>query len=129
MVDTASKKDTVLKIVEVLAEHKGNNILSLFIRDHCSWTDYFIIVTASSTAHLKSLQKYVRQFLKTHGIEPLSRQKIIEDDTWVLIDCGYFVVHIMDEEKRLFYELEKLWYMGEVIYPSKSSMSSPSSYS
>ena len=129
MVDTASKKDTVLKIVEVLTEHKGNNILSLSIGDYCSWTDFFIIVTASGSAHLKSLQKYVRQFLKIHGIEPLSRQKIIENDTWVLIDCGYFVVHIMDEEKRLFYELEKLWYMGEVIYPSKSSMSSPSSYS
>ncbi len=39
------------------------------------------------------------------------------------------IVHIMNEEKRLFYELEKLWYMGEVIYSSKSSMSNPSSYS
>ncbi len=129
MVDTASKKETVLKIVEVLAEHKGNDILGLSIGDHCSWTDYFIIVTATSTAHLKSLHKYVRQFLRKHGIEPLSRQKVIEDDTWILIDCGCFVVHIMDKEKRLFYELEKLWYMGEVIYPSKSSKSSPSSYS
>ena len=121
MVDTAIRKETVLDVIKLILDHKGIDVLGLSIGHVCSWTDYFIIATATSGTHLKSLHKYVRSFLKENGIETLGKHKYIEDDTWVLIDCGYFVVHLMDEEKRNFYELEKLWYMGEVIYSSKSS--------
>jgi len=127
MVDTASKKDSVLKVIDIIEEHKGTDTMGLYIGDHCSWTDYFIITTVSSSTHLKSLYRFVRGYLKENNIELNSREKSIEDDSWVLLDCGYFVVHFMDNEKREFYELEKLWYMGEVIYSSKSSKSRPSS--
>jgi ribosome-associated protein len=121
MVDTVNKKGTVLEVIDVIEEHKGGDALGLYIGEHCSWTDYFVITTANSTTHLKSLHKFVRAYLKERNIEPLSRQKFIQDDTWILIDCGFFVIHMMSEETRTFYELEKLWFMGEVIYSSKSS--------
>ena len=57
MVDTANKKETVLEIIDVIEEHKGGDTVGLFIGAHCSWTDYFVIATASSSAHLKSLNK------------------------------------------------------------------------
>lgn len=121
MVDTVNKKATVLEIFQVIEEHKGEDPVGLFIGEQCSWTDYFIIATATSATHLKSLGKHVKAFLKEREIEPLTRQRYLDDDSWILIDCGYFVVHIMSREKRDFYELEKLWFLGEVIYSSKSS--------
>ncbi len=45
----------------------------------------------------------------------------------MLVDCGSFVVHLMEREKRDFYELEKLWFMAEEVYSSSSASSVSSS--
>ena len=48
--------------------------------------------------------------------------KTKDDSGWILLDCGNFIIHIMNQEKRAFYELEKLCFPGpEVSYSSKSS--------
>ena len=34
---------------------------------------------------------------------------------WILMDYGDIVIHIFDEENRLFYDLERIWRDGQVI--------------
>ena len=34
---------------------------------------------------------------------------------WILMDYGDVVIHIFDEENRLFYDLERIWRDGKVV--------------
>ncbi|MDX9801412.1 MAG: ribosome silencing factor [Spirochaetia bacterium] len=123
MEDIANRKEKVVKIAEFIDTLKAADTIVLDLTKHgSSWTDYFIITTVNSAVQLKGIYKQLQAELEVQGIDPLWRQKRIDNDKWVLIDCEYFVIHLMDRESRDFYELEKLWFNSEIIYQiSKSS--------
>lgn len=125
MANTANKithPKIVTDIASLMNDHKGEDTVILYVGEQSSYTDYFIITTARSSVHLKSLAERAGAYLRKqeHDILYFSRTK--DDSGWILLDCGYFIIHIMDQEKRVFYELEKLCFPGpEVTYSSKSS--------
>ncbi len=128
MVDTAKSKESAVEIAAVIEEHKGEDTMVIDVSDQSSWTDYFIISTVNSIGHLKGVVRHVKQYLRDLDLEILHRHKRMAEDGWELIDCGDMVIHLMSRDMREFYDLEKLWFNGEVIYQSsKSSKSSPSS--
>lgn len=99
----------------MLAEHNGGDTVVLDLRKLSTWTDFFVITSATSSTHLKGLARQVEEFLGPLGIAPLRRPRLAEDEQWCLLDFGDFVVHIMAAEARAFYELEKLWFEAEVV--------------
>ena len=112
MADTLSTdtEQAVKDLSALIADHKGIDVTAMDLRGLNSWTDFFIIATVSSSAHLKGLQKYIKDFALEHDIEILRRhRKVASDDEWNLIDMGSIVVHLMTEKARSFYELERLW--------------------
>ena len=111
MEDTA-RIDIVKTVADTITEHSGIDTQLIDVRGMSSWTDYFIISTVSSSAHLRGLIKYIRKALSGEDVNIINRQKKYEEGGWVLLDCGYFVIHLMDEEARNFYGLEKLWHEG-----------------
>lgn len=115
-------KNNVLNIAKLLEEHRGEQVTALYIGEMSDWTDYFIITTVRSAAHLKGLLRLLKEALSERSITPLRSTKTHSRETgWVLVDCGRFVIHLMDQEHRDFYELEKLWFNNELIYSSKLS--------
>jgi len=115
-------KNDVLAIAGILEEHRAEQVVALYIGEMSDWTDYFIISTVRSAAHLKGLLRRLNEYLNERSITPLKPRKLHNRDAgWVLIDCGQFVVHLMDREHREFYELEKLWFKNQPVYSSKSS--------
>jgi ribosome-associated protein len=120
MEDTA--RNSVLEIARLLEDHRGEHVRALYVGEMSTWTDYFIIATVRSAAHLKGLLRFLEEYLAENAIVPLTPRKTSrKEEGWTLIDCGSFVVHLMDQEHRDFYELEKLWFRNELIYSSKSS--------
>jgi len=121
MADTA--KSSVLRIAALLEEHRGEDVVVLSVGEMIAWTDFFVICTVRSAAHLKGLLRALSEHFVSAGVQPLrgSRKLPVREEGWVLVDCGDFVIHLMDREHRTFYELEKLWFRSEAIYPSKSS--------
>lgn len=101
--------EDLLKIVlTVLDDRKGQHITTLDVREKTSFTDYMVVVTGTSSRHLKSLCDHVAETVKEQGVMPLG----IEGDMgseWVLLDLGDVIVHAMTAETREFYQLEKLW--------------------
>lgn len=122
MEDIVKTKDSVAaEIGEFISEHNGENVLVIDVKDQNSWTDYIIIATSTSMGHLKGLVRQLRQLLDSYGVDILRRHKQIVDDGWELIDCGDYVINIMNKEMREFYNLDKLWFSGKIIYHSSKS--------
>jgi ribosome-associated protein len=122
MADTSSKKDAAIACARLLEDHKGEDTVVLDISAVSSLADYFIISTARSSAHLSGLLRELTAFFHERNILPRNRHKGAEEKGWLLLDCGDFVVHLMEKEQREFYDLERLWFKAErVPYWSKSS--------
>lgn len=96
------------RILQVIYEKKGEDILLLDLRRISPITDFFIIATASSTIHAQAItDELVAQLKKEsylpHHIEGYNPAQ------WVLLDYIDVVVHIFLPEVRKFYGLERLW--------------------
>ena len=104
------------EIAKLMEDGKGNNVTLLDISGLNSWTDYFVIVTVTSSAHWQGLYKQIKDYIKDNDLEiHLTNRKSPDGDDWNLIDLGSIVVHLMSETARSFYDLEKLWHAGKTI--------------
>ncbi len=104
----ADYPDFVNKIIQTLEDHKAREIQILDVRTKANFTDWMVIVTATSLRHGKALANYVMEAAKKSGVQPLGEEGRGNSE-WVLVDLGDLVVHIMTEEARAIYQLEKLW--------------------
>ena len=127
MEDMSSSRATAIAVARLLEEHKAEDTVVLEVGPVCSWTDYFVIATARSTTHMGSLLDRVLAALDERSVARRNSSRDSVESGWVLIDCGNVVVHLMDQEKRDFYELEKLWFMAAEVYSSSSTSSASSS--
>ena len=104
------------EIAKLMEDGKGKDITLLDISGLNSWTDYFVIVTVNSSAHWQGLYKQVKEYIKENDLEiHLTNKKTPDGDDWNLIDLGAIVIHLMSEQARQFYDLEKLWHNGKII--------------
>jgi ribosome-associated protein len=110
------EKLTVMELAKLLKEHKGGDVVIIDLRPLSMWTDFFVITTVSSGAHLSGLQRRIKEFAGENELPILRGQKKVSPgDGWDVCDLGFMVVHLMTEAPRLFYELENLWSGGEII--------------
>ena len=108
MPKVAKAKKTQQWIQYALEDAKTQNIAVLDVRKISDFTDYMVIATGTSNRHVQSSADKVVETLRGHGVRPVGIEgKQLGD--WVLIDLGDVVVHIMREQTRDFYNLEKLW--------------------
>ncbi|GAM78730.1 ribosomal silencing factor RsfA [Vibrio ishigakensis] len=87
---------------------KAQDIVTLDVKGKSSVTDYMIICTGTSKRHVASIADHIAIESKKEGIEPLGVDGEQEGE-WVVVDMGSTMVHVMQEEHRELYQLEKLW--------------------
>ena len=91
-----------------LDEKKGKDIKVIDIHE------VFVIASASNQNQVQAMVDNVDETLGKAGFEA----KQIEgtrNSSWVLMDYGDMIVHVFDEENRLFYDLERIWRDGKVL--------------
>ncbi|MBQ1709822.1 MAG: ribosome silencing factor [Treponema sp.] len=109
-------EEKAIEIAKLMIDGKGKDVTLLDISGLNSWTDYFVIVTVNSSTHWQGLYKQVKEYIKENDLEiHLTNKRSPDGDDWNLIDLGPIVVHLMSEQARQFYDLEKLWHSGRVI--------------
>ena len=96
------------KVVDLIEDKRGDKITILNLQGISIIADYFIIVTGNSTTQTKAISDHLVEKLPELGIN-IIRKEGLPEGSWVLIDCGDLVIHIMTPETRDFYSLERLW--------------------
>lgn len=89
---------------------KATNIQAFDVSNLLGITDAMLVVSASNERQVLAVSEEIEKdlYLKDNKRKALSREGL-ELAQWILIDFGDFVVHIMHEEAREFYRLERLW--------------------
>ncbi|WP_420885469.1 ribosome silencing factor [Candidatus Schmidhempelia bombi] len=95
-------------IIDKLEDLKAQNIVKLDVRNTSSITDFMIICTATSSRHVISLSDHLIQEAKQAGLLVLGNEGKTDAD-WVVVDCDSVMIHVMQQESRERYQLEKLW--------------------
>jgi len=100
---------SALKLVaDALTDRKAVEPLILDLRGLCSATDYFVIASGTSDAHVRGMAEHVMTALEPHGASP-HHVEGLSQGRWVLLDYVDFVVHLFHPQLREFYQLERLW--------------------
>ena len=96
------------KIARLMLEKKASNIKIFDVRKITTITDYFIICNSNSEPQSRAILSHINKTLRNKGIKAISVEG--EDKMeWVLMDYIHFVIHIFNQEKREFYNLDRLW--------------------
>ncbi len=110
----------VIRIATLLDEAQGRDTVALDVSDSCGFADFFVVSTVNSQGHLRGLILQLDELFRELEIEPLHPRRRNAEVGWVLIDLGFAVIHLMTEQMREFYELERLWFGSDEIYSSAS---------
>ena len=97
-------------VITTLDDMKGKDIACLEVKGITTITDYMVVVTGTSTRHVKAMADEVARQVKEKG-GVVRGQEGKGQSEWVLIDLGDVLVHVMLEEARKLYDLESLWSM------------------
>ncbi|WP_392567051.1 ribosome silencing factor [Utexia brackfieldae] len=101
-------KQLVEFIVDKLDDLKAQDITTLNVENKSSITDYLVICTGTSNRHTTSIADHLIDECKKAGLLVLGSEGKVDAD-WVVVDCDSVIVHVMQQESRHLYELEKLW--------------------
>ena len=95
-------------IADKIDDLKGRDIVTLDVHGKSSITDCMIICSGNSNRHVCSIAEHVAEELRHAGLQPLGIEGQSEGE-WVLVDMGEVIIHVMQDETRALYQLEKLW--------------------
>ncbi len=81
----------------------------LDVGDVLSITSYFVITGGRNARQVKTVAEEVEAAVVAAGGPRPLRTEGLDSLRWVLVDYGDFVVHVLLDEARHYYELERLW--------------------
>ena len=99
---------------KAIDDKKGQDIKIIDIHNVSVIADYFVIASGTNSNQVQAIVDNVEEQVGRAGFEA----KQIEgnrNSSWILMDYGDVIVHVFDEENRLFYDLERIWRDGKVL--------------
>ena len=99
---------------KAIDDKKGQDIKVIDIHTVSVIADYFVIASGTNSNQVQAIVDNGEEQLGRAGFEA----KQIEgnrNSSWILMDYGDVIVHVFDEENRLFYDLERIWRDGKVL--------------
>lgn len=107
---TASKE--ALRIVQIAAQAASDkmaeNLVALDVTSPMPLTDIFLIASGRSERQVMAISDAIEEALLEHGVKLLRREGK-STGRWILLDFGFVICHVMHEEERVYYSLERIW--------------------
>ncbi len=99
------KRDAIVAAAE---DKKANYITPIDLRGQTIITDFFVICSGTSNIHIRSIADGIMEAMEKAGVRQ-NRKEGYSEATWIILDYGDSIVHVMAEDERGYYNLEKLW--------------------
>ena len=107
--DDLKTADVLEVIVESLLSKKANNIMVLDVSELTTLAEYFVICHGNSDTQIKALADIVEDDVREKTSEKAWKKEGVSARSWMILDFVNIVVHIMSEEKREYYGIERMW--------------------
>jgi ribosome-associated protein len=101
-------KEKAKLICDTLVSKKAYNVTKINVSEQTILADYFIIASGKATTQVKALAEYAMDAVEKEGGE-IRRKEGMSEGRWVVVDFGDVILHVFNDETRLFYHLESLW--------------------
>ncbi len=90
------------------ADKLGENLVVLDVSEPMPLTDAFLLVSGRSERQVGAIADEIEEKMLDSGVKMLRREgKSL--GRWILLDFGDLICHVMHEEDRMYYSLERLW--------------------
>lgn len=109
-----TSKELAKLACDALDDKKALEIKVINIENVSTLADYFIIASGTNPNQVQAMADNVDETLGRAGYEPKQIEGY-QNANWILMDYRDIVIHIFDEENRLFYDLERIWRDGTVV--------------
>ncbi|MFO0947767.1 MAG: ribosome silencing factor [Planctomycetota bacterium] len=90
------------------ADNRGRDVIVLDMRELVKYVDYLVLISASSRRQGAAISDQIEAELTKVG-ETKEGIEGYELGNWIVLDYGDVIVHIFNDEKRDYYQLEHLW--------------------
>ncbi len=107
-----SASDRAIELAEYAARAahavKAEDVLALDVATFLPFADVFVIASGSSERQVGAIAERIETDLAREGVR-VARREGMSQARWVLLDFNDVIVHVMHQEDRAFYDLERLW--------------------
>lgn len=104
--------DRAIELTQLAAvaadEKKAENIVALDVSSKLPLADTFLIASGTNERHVAAIAEGIEDSLREHGAIA-KRREGVREGRWALLDFNDVIVHVMHDEDRGYYELERLW--------------------
>ena len=107
-----NSKELARMACEALEDKKALDVKIIDIEQVSTLADYFIIASGTNRNQVQAMADNVEEVLGRAGYEPKQIEGY-QTGNWILMDYRDIVIHVFDEENRLFYDLERIWRDGK----------------
>lgn len=107
-------KELVCLAARLADDKKAENIKVIDLCGLSSLCDFILIATATSKPHLDAVEEEISKKLKELGFYKSNRDGG-DSNLWRVSDYGGFLAHVMTQEARDFYALDKIFSFGKEI--------------
>ena len=114
MSDIETSKKMAALAVDAIKDKKGEDVKVLDISEISTLADFFIIAGGSNRNQVQAIADNVQEQLGREGFNTKNIEGY-DSANWVLLDFGDIIVHIFDNDNRLYYDLERIWRDGKLI--------------
>ena len=101
-------EEKVRLMAEAADAVRAEDIQVLDLRPLTIIADYFLICTGKSSIQLRAIADRIEEKMRDNGVRK-PRMQGYQEGTWILLDYGDVVAHLMAAEQRAFYSLEDFW--------------------
>jgi ribosome-associated protein len=116
----ASKE--IIELLQVAAEAArdklGEDLVALDVSEPFALAEIFLIISAKNERQAQAISDNIEDELLKVGVKTRFREGR-ETGRWILLDFGDLVVHVMHDQEREFYSLERLWRDCPVVSTTK----------